>query len=253
MKKVVLVNKKIGETPLDSIGKLKSKFPEYKNSKIAYAGRLDPMAQGLLVLLVDDECKKRYEYQSLNKTYKFEFILGVGTDTSDLLGLVNGQGKSSFRLDEVIAQAKGYLGKYNQQYPIYSSYTVHGKPLFWWARENKLDQIEIPSKEVEIKALEFISDQKISKSNLEKEIVKRVGLVSGDFRQEEIVSGWKDFFQNTREDSFQIYKFSSDVGSGTYIRQLVSDIGTRLGSFATTFSIERTKVGNFSIEESLQL
>jgi len=52
----------------------------------AYAGRLDPMAHGVLVLLVGEENKKREKYEKFVKEYLFQCIFGVATDTYDILG-----------------------------------------------------------------------------------------------------------------------------------------------------------------------
>ena len=65
LKPFILLNKAIGETPLELILKFKRKNPEYENEKIAYAGRLDPMADGLLLLLLGEENKKRKSYEDL--------------------------------------------------------------------------------------------------------------------------------------------------------------------------------------------
>eukprot|EP01087_Luapelamoeba_hula_P020595 TRINITY_DN7053_c0_g1_i1.p1 TRINITY_DN7053_c0_g1~~TRINITY_DN7053_c0_g1_i1.p1 ORF type:complete len:396 (-),score=81.33 TRINITY_DN7053_c0_g1_i1:14-1201(-) len=56
--------------------------------KVGYAGRLDPMARGLLLCLVGDENKRQKGHELLEKEYKFELLLGVATDTFDVLGLV---------------------------------------------------------------------------------------------------------------------------------------------------------------------
>lgn len=253
MKNLVLINKELGKTPLDSINLLREKYPEYKDSKLAYAGRLDPMAQGLLLVLIDDECKKRDEYQNLKKTYKFEFFFGVGTDTFDLLGLINSKNEKIIKIDKVESILKSFIGKIRQEYPIYSSYNVKGKPLYWWARNNKLSEIQIPSKEVTVFNISGLSERKISKEELEESIISRINLVVGDFRQNEIVQAWKDFFSKSNLEFYTIFQLTSEVGSGTYVRALVKDIGIALDSCATTYSIERTKIGDFTIEESLQL
>ena len=68
MQSVIPVYKPLGLTPLQAIVKFKKLFPDYANEKISYAGRLDPMAEGLLLLLVGEENKQRNEYEDLSKT-----------------------------------------------------------------------------------------------------------------------------------------------------------------------------------------
>ena len=87
MKAVLNIKKPEGLTPYQVVTKFKRKHPSYKDIKIAYAGRLDPMAKGVLLLLVEPETKKREKYQKLPKEYEFEILFGVSTDTHDLLGL----------------------------------------------------------------------------------------------------------------------------------------------------------------------
>src|SRR4051812_2270372 len=89
MNRVINVYKPIGFTPLQVIEKLREKFPEYKNVKIGYAGRLDPLAHGVLLLMIGDATKEREKYLGLDKSYEFEAVLGVSTDSYDVLGLVN--------------------------------------------------------------------------------------------------------------------------------------------------------------------
>ena len=87
----VLVEKEIGQTPLEVVTRYKQEHPEYANTPIAYAGRLDPMAHGQLLLLVGEACKERDKYLGLDKEYVFEILLGFDSDTHDILGLVNSQ------------------------------------------------------------------------------------------------------------------------------------------------------------------
>ena len=57
MKKIILLNKKEGETPLEALEVFRAKNKIYKNVKKTYDGRLDPMASGLLLILAGDETK----------------------------------------------------------------------------------------------------------------------------------------------------------------------------------------------------
>src|SRR3989344_5566750 len=87
MKKVISLYKPVGKTPLQCIRAFQSKFPEYKNVTLSYAGRLDPMAEGLLLILVAAENEKRSIYQDMDKTYDFTVLFGITTDSYDLLGI----------------------------------------------------------------------------------------------------------------------------------------------------------------------
>ena len=93
-----LIYKPIGQTPLEAIELLRKSDPSLADVRMAYAGRLDPMADGLLVVLVGDECKNRTKYELLDKTYNFTMLLGLSTDTYDILGRI-----TSNQLDEIPA------------------------------------------------------------------------------------------------------------------------------------------------------
>jgi tRNA U55 pseudouridine synthase TruB len=65
--KTACVYKPQGATPLDAVTMFKARHPEYAGSTVSYAGRLDPMAEGLLILLIGDENRNRKHYERLRK------------------------------------------------------------------------------------------------------------------------------------------------------------------------------------------
>ena len=56
--------------------------------KTSHTGTLDPLAQGVIIVLLDDERLKKYEYAHWPKTYEFEIVFGISTDTYDGMGIV---------------------------------------------------------------------------------------------------------------------------------------------------------------------
>ena len=244
MKNVICVWKPKGLTPLDAINQLKINKPEYKFETISYAGRLDPMAEGVLLLLISKENKKREKYLNLNKEYEAEIILGISTDTYDGLGLIskiNLKGISKKELEENLISFKG---KQSQKYPPFSSKTVKGKPLYWWARNKKLNEIKIPSHDIEIYSTKLLDIKFISAEILSKQIIKNVKKVKGDFRQKEVIDTWEEFRKIHKEEEFIKIKINISCSSGTYIRQLANDLGEIFDIGAFAFSIKRIKVGN---------
>ncbi len=242
-----LLYKNIGETPQQAILSFKEANPLYKDESMTYAGRLDPMAEGLLLVLSGENLKVKEKFLHLPKTYEFEVLWGFETDTLDLLGKVLKVGKSEVLEEEVKGFLKESTGKFVQAYPAYSSKPVSGKALFKWAREGRLDQIEIPTHEVEIFDIEFISRREAKKDELLKTILEKISFVSGDFRQEEILSKWRETFEKTKEEKFVIDKIKVSVSSGFYVRQFISDLSKKLKTSAVTFGIKRTKVGDYTL------
>src|SRR6185437_1274560 len=151
MLKILTIYKPIGFTPFEVVKTIKQVNPKLSKVKMGYAGRLDPLAHGVLLLMIGEETKNRDYYLSLPKTYDFEVVFGVQTDTYDVLGLIE---KTSLPINNVNLFVNKYvnktIGKSLQTYPPYSSKTVQGKPLFWWARQGKLSEIEMPTREIEI-------------------------------------------------------------------------------------------------------
>jgi tRNA pseudouridine55 synthase len=244
--KIVLLYKKLGQTPLECIWEYKKKTGEER--PMTYAGRLDPMAEGLLLCLIGEECKNKDQYLGLNKKYVFEILIGFSTDTHDLLGLVEEYGHITTVNNEFNDLLKSFIGKRNQIYPIYSSKTVDGKQLHTLARAGLIDEDNIPSKEIEIFSLDKIDEIKIDRENLIDEIIKKINLVKGDFRQKEIIEKWKNVISKEDKDlkdNFSIIKIEMTCSSGTYVRALVRDLSKLSGIPMCTYSIVRTEIGEY--------
>lgn len=241
---VLVVWKEIGETPLEAIIRLKAAKPELINEKISYAGRLDPMAEGILLLLVGDENKKREQYQNLEKEYESEIILGVATDTYDALGMITKVNSIVFSEENLLEALKHQKEKRTQKYPPYSSRTVNGKPLYWYARNNAMEDIVIPEHTIAIHSLELFAKNEVASEVLLREVFQKIHKVSGDFRQDQICNEWE---KQIGRKSLVFVKISLRIAcsSGAYIRKIASDIGEEVGAGAFALSIKRTRVGEF--------
>lgn len=253
---VLNLYKRKSETPLQTIERYVARHHRFAKAKMTYAGRLDPMAEGVLVVLAGEKNKERDAYTGLDKEYEFEFVLGAETDTFDVLGLpVAGEEGAEFgaSVDEKRLEAalKKYQGTILQTYPPYSSKVVDGMPLFEYARLGKLETIELPKHEVEAKEIALLGKREVSVAELEKEIVGAIEAVKGDFRQEQTVEAWKRRFAEAKKGAISIYKARVACGSGFYVRQLVADVGKDLGTGAVTLSILRTRVGGFLLSDSV--
>lgn len=241
MKDRLTVYKKLGETPLETLERARGEYGIGGDVAMTYAGRLDPMAEGLVTILVGEECKNKDVYTKLGKSYEFEILSGVATDTYDLLGLVmDSDFSKQFEVEEVSNYLKENMKTIVQQYPPYSSKTFEGKQLHAHAREGNLPTVE---HEVSLFGFEFLNERSISDQELLNTILERINLVHGDFRQEEIKTKWREVLKNKETQEFQITKWRVDVSAGFYIRQLVSDIGKDFGMPAVTFHIKRIKIG----------
>lgn len=260
MQTLLNIYKPQGLTPFQTINLLREKFPEYKTETIGFAGRLDPLAHGVLLLMVGEETtKEKDSYLNLPKTYEFEAVFGVSTDTYDALGLINNKAMQQLNNDtqnlknEIEEFIKSKLGKQTQTYPPYSSKTVHGKPLYQWAREGLLSTIKIPEREIEIIEFKLLRINSITVEELKIEIYKQIDSVDGDFRQNEIKNKWEEFFQTNKNESFSTARFVLSCSSGTYIRSLVNELGKKTQMEGIALEIQRTKVGKYDLNDSLKL
>ena len=238
----------MGETPLQAIDRVRQENHSILDAKITYAGRLDPMAEGLLVLLVGDEVHKKDKFLSLNKTYEVEVLFGFSTDTYDILGLVKENKELNF--ENFKLEIENFLRKlprkFSQAYPPFSLKTIGRKQMFVLAKSGELEDKEIPTKQVEIFSTELLDIKTISKLDLEKIIFERIALVSGDFRQEEIKKAWRDSF-NRAESVFSVAKIKIKASSGFYARSFANSMGVDLNIPALALSILRTQIGKFKI------
>ena len=246
--KVIVSFKDVGETPLEVIKSLKKEVPEFKDTSITYAGRLDPMAEGVLLLLVGDEVHEKEEYLKLDKVYSFDVLFGFSTDSYDVLGKITNSEDVVLTKKIIETAIKGLVGTQDQEYPPYSSKPVDGKPLSQWAREERLYEIDIPTHSVIVKSLSFVGLNTVGAKELIKTITANIDLVKGDFRQAETKELWKAYVENSMMDAFQIASFSIECSSGTYVRGIVHEMGQRLGVPATTFHITRESIGDYRVE-----
>ena len=246
------IYKKQGETPLQCLDRLRVERPEFASLTLSYAGRLDPMASGLLLVLVGEEANRnRKEYLHLPKSYEVEVLFGFSTDTFDVLGKVTDfkeydAENTKQKVEEVIQDVSNFE---RMEYPPYSSKPVEGKSLFQWAREGLINTISIPKQKGKIDSISLIDAVFETPDMLKSEITNLISRVSGDFRQQEIVSDWNASFEKSVSKEYLILKFSIECQSGTYMRSFADKLGKIVGVPAIAFSILRTRVGEYLLTD----
>lgn len=246
MKDFLLLNKQVGETPLACMDRFRVEHPEYQGVKMTYAGRLDPMASGLLLVLTGDAVHKKDEYLTLRKTYTCTALLGVETDTYDVLGLPLLGGLVPDRKGTVEA-LNSFIGTFEQTYPPYSSKTVNGKQLHQIARSGDINQVVLPTHRVTVERIFDVSEAAVSLRETAAEIQTGIQSVSGDFRQLQIINEWKKIENTYPQIQITAISFSISVSKGTYIRGIVHELGKKLGCGACILKLHRTKVGEYEL------
>lgn len=152
MNGVILINKPKGITSRDVVNEV---CKILKTKKVGHTGTLDPIASGVLVVCVGKATKLVDIITSANKEYVATVKLGLLTDTLDLDGEVLKKEKVTIRKEELINVLNSFLGKHEQEVPIYSAVKVNGKKLYEYAREGK--KVNLPKRMVEIKKIELIN------------------------------------------------------------------------------------------------
>ena len=215
---IVNVYKEQGYTSHDVVAKLRGIFGQ---KKVGHTGTLDPMAEGVLIVVLGRATKLADLIVTSRKRYIAEMQLGVTSDTDDSTGNVvescgqdkldemfSGEAAFTSKLENVMQQ---FLGKSMQVPPMYSAIKINGKKLYEYARAGK--EIEREARPVEIYRLE------IRKLNVEKKTV-----------------------------SFEV-----ECSKGTYIRSLIRDIGEKLGTGAVMSGLLRDEVNGITIDTGFRL
>ena len=229
------------------------RMSETLGTKVTHSGSLDPMAEGVLVLLIGPEAMAyQVAFQAEDKDYEFDLLFGFSTDTFDSLGLVTKAGAydpAHFPEEELRSQVSKMVGPLTQLIPSYSSKVIRGRPMFWWAREGRLNEIGQVSKEIHIKAAKLLRIQTLSSLQLKTVILKNISEVKGDFRQPEIIKTWTHFLDESSNPDFSIATLQVTVSAGTYIRAIANDLGSKLGIPSCALRILRTRSGQFSLSD----
>ena len=207
---VIVINKQIGCTSHDIVYKVK----KILNEKVGHTGTLDPMAEGVLPILVGKGTLVSKYLINHDKKYIATLQLGIKTDTADSEGkIIEEQPVDIEKLTEnyICNVFKTFIGKQEQLPPMYSAIKVHGKKLYEYARKGQ--NVEIQPRQIEI------YDMKLLNINIQEKQIK----------------------------------FEISCGKGTYIRSVCEDIAKKLDTVGYMLKLKRTQVGKFYIEKSITI
>lgn len=208
MNGVIIVDKEKGKTSFDEIRDIRKK---YNIKKVGHAGTLDPMATGVLIILVGETTKLSDYLMNHDKEYIATLKLGKKTDTGDSEGTIIEEKEIPNLCKENVQNVLNtFIGKSKQIPPMYSAIKVNGKKLYELAREGK--EIERQERKIEIYSLEII---KLIEEN------KKIAEI----------------------------EFKVNCSKGTYIRTLCEDIAEKLGTCGYMKELRRTRVGRFTLND----
>ena len=210
MNGIIVINKHKGCTSHDIVYKVK----KICNEKVGHTGTLDPMATGVLPLLIGKGTLCAKYLINHDKIYRATIQLGIETDTLDAEGTVidaNEVSSEILKEEYIINVLNTFLGKQEQVPPMYSAIKINGKKLYQYAREGK--SIEVQPRNIEIYNIKLLEVNKENKQ----------------------------------------IKFEVHCSKGTYIRSLCSDISKKLGTIGHMIDLQRVQVGEFNISNSITL
>ena len=132
---LLLVDKPTGPTSHDVVAKIRRRF---RIDKVGHGGTLDPMATGLLVILLGKGTKISDRVMGHDKTYEATLRLGIETDSQDADGqVVAEQDPSAIVAEQIAQQFKLRLGDQMQTPPMVSAIKINGVPLYKLARKGQ--------------------------------------------------------------------------------------------------------------------
>lgn len=132
---IILIDKPSGLTSHDVVDSIRKSF---RFKKVGHAGTLDPMATGLLIVLLGKSTKKSLHFTNYDKEYEAELCLGISTDTGDKEGKVLERKDLDLYRDNIKDIEKvfaSFCGKISQTPPMYSAKKIRGKKLYELARK----------------------------------------------------------------------------------------------------------------------
>jgi len=186
--------------------------PRPPRFKCGHAGTLDPLATGLLVVLVGKTSRLANFLLGMDKTYAATVRFGAATDTLDADGEVVATGPPPAGPDVVAAALAGFRGAISQVPPLISALKKDGQPLYKLARAGK-DVPEPAARSVRIDRLEMTAAR-----------------LDGELPEVDLLVG---------------------CSSGTYIRSLARDLAVAVGSVGHIAQLRRLDIGPFAVADAV--
>jgi tRNA pseudouridine55 synthase len=230
---ILLVDKPTGWTSHDVVAKVRGILREAQKSslatsyplpatpspkvKVGHTGTLDPMATGLLILVLGKYTKRAGEFSKLDKTYEAELTLGATSSTGDREGEISRRETVDRRpnKEQIEAVLKQLTGRIQQTPPIYSAIKVDGQRAYKLARKGQ--EVKLEPREVTVYSLRSTAYQ-----------YPKLKIIA------EVSSG--TYIRTLAED------IGRELGTGAYLSALRR---TRVGDFKVSDSLKAPEAGRF--------
>jgi len=221
---ILNIYKPKGLTSFDVVAQIRNKLGV---KKVGHAGTLDPLAEGVLIVLTESDTKRQSEFMLLDKEYVAEIAFGGESPTYDLEypPMLSDNQVSLNELKENLPKLiLKYSGEFIQKAPSYSAKKVHGKALYLSSRKGKItSEDDLPTKMITVRRFTILDVYT-------KEVLTDRGL-----------------------KSLPTVKCVIECSSGTYIRSIAHDLGKELHTGGVLISLVRTRIGSYKIEDATKL
>jgi len=202
-----LINKPKGITSHDVVARVRKSL---QMKSVGHVGTLDPMATGLMGILVGEATKVSDYLRDETKSYKLQLKLGIETDSFDITGNIIAEADTGhLSREDVLSRINSFQGEVELRVPAFSAIKRDGKKLYQRARDGE----------------EFTPPLKLMK------------------------------FYNLKIESCELpyVDLSFDCTKGSYVRSWISELGKKLSVGATMTRLERTRILNYHLGESITL
>lgn len=256
---IVAINKPIDSSSHDLVDQIRKHL---NIRKVGHIGALDIFADGVMIYLIGKDTKLSNKLVNLDKEYITTIILGIATNTQDTEGEVV-EVKTGYKIKDFPKAKqvlKSFVGSQKQYVSIYSSVKINGKKLRILMRNESYDKqiifdeknnkkvnfipkkeythlkpfsVHIPAKEITIYAIELLEKGDIPIHKM--------------LKFKNYLKPWPD------NQTFPYLKIKVRCSKGTYIRQLAEDIGNQFNMPAMLLSLTRTRVGDISLENCINI
>lgn len=253
-----------------------------KKLKVGHAGTLDPLASGVMIICTGKATKQIDQLQAGTKEYIATLRLGCTTPSFDAEHPVDATFPTSHITREaVMAALDKFKGSIWQVPPVYSACKVEGRRAFDYVRQG--EEVELKAKELVIDEIELLDlhlpEQGIFSPKAEEVVsgvrngidIKEYGRRKQSIEDLGLVPFGKAEKQDQKEESAEVVVSQPEIkedlsaekvpyltirvvcSKGTYIRALARDIGQALQSGAYLIGLRRTRVGDFRVDQCLQV
>jgi tRNA pseudouridine55 synthase len=224
MNGILVINKPAGLTSHDVVQRVRRITQE---RSVGHLGTLDPMATGVLPLLLGKFTRLAQFFGDAEKEYEGTIRFGWATDTYDAEGEpLDSEKPAAFSEADRAAAVAALTGNIQQMPPPFSAKKIAGVPAYKLARRGEAPEL----KAVEVEVAEFRLWPSMEPASSADSVT---------------------ILHNTHYRT--LYNFHARVGSGTYIRSLAHDLGQKVGCGAHLASLKRTRSGEFSLEHAIAL